>query len=339
MIASYLYPSGKSTLAEAKARLNIHDLWRHHGFSGEPETSCHSPFRDDNKPSFSVNADGTLWNDFSTGEAGDAVDFFQRATGLSQKEACRKFIELAGGKTASAPIAIRPQMKPETVASKFVFPEFSKGTPADFEQLARLRKISREGIEWAGERGVLWFAPLKNCPAWIVTDSARVNAQARRMDGKEWEHIRAKAWTICPAGFACWPIGIKEARPYQAIALCEGSPDFIAAHYVALWEQASHYTKRDVRCAPVTMLGASLRIHADALPLFAGKRVRIFGDNDDAGRAAVERWARQLESVGADVDAFNFDGLQQLDGKPVKDLNDSLSMDEKSFVQAERMLP
>jgi hypothetical protein len=61
--------------------------------------------------------------------------------------------------------------------------------------------------------------------------------------------------------------------------------------------------------------------------------------DDEDGRAAVERWARQLESVGADVDAFSFAGLQQVDGKPVNDLNDSLLMDPTSFAQVEKMLP
>ena len=79
------------------------------------------------------------------------------------------------------------------------------------------------------------------------------------------------------------------------------------------------------------MLGASQRIHADALPMFTGKRVRIFGHDDEAGRGAVERWAAQLASVGADVDAFSFAGLVQADGKPVKDLNDSLLMDAGEF--------
>ena len=75
------------------------------------------------------------------------------------------------------------------------------------------------------------------------------------------------------------------------------------------------------------MLGATQRIHADALPMFTGKRVRIFGHDDEAGRGAVERWAAQLASVGADVDAFSFAGLVQTDGQPVKDLNDALLMD------------
>ena len=340
MTKLYPSPSGQSTLADAKARVNIHALWRHFGFDGEPKANCHSPFRKDKHESFSVFADGNRWNDFATGESGDAVDFFQRATGLSKKDSCRKFIQLAGGSFTPAPRAGRPSCKPAMAKPKPVFPDFRTGTAADLQQLADLRNIGREGIEWASERGLLRFATLKDCPAWVVTDTAQVNAQARRMDGKGWNHLEGhpKAWTL-PGSWASWPIGIREAKPFRAIALCEGGPDFFAAHYLALWEQATHHSKRDVQCSPVAMLGASQRIHADALPMFTGKRVRIFGHEDEAGRLAVERWAAQLEPVAADVDAFSFAGLRQVDGSPVKDLNDSLLMDGASFAQVERMLP
>ncbi len=338
MKLSYSSPCAGSTLADAKARLNIHGLWRHFGFPGEPKTSCRCPWRDDNKPSFSVNPDGTLWNDFSTSEGGDAVDFYQRASGLPQKDACRKFMELAGGSFTPSPRAACLSPQPAEAKPKPRFPTFTTGTAADFKTLAQLRGIGREGLEWASERGLLWFATLLDCPAWIITDAARVNAQARRMDGQPWEHIGAKAWTL-PGSWAAWPIGISEAQPFPAIALCEGGPDFLAAHYLALWEQASHPTQRDAQCAPVAMLGAAQRIHPDALPMFAGKRVRIFGHEDEAGRAGVERWARELASVGTAVDAFSFGGLVQADGRPVKDVNDALAMDGASFTEAGRMLP
>ena len=328
MRTSYPCPSRRSTLADAKARLNIHGLWRHFGFDGEPKASCHSPFRADTKPSFSVNADGTLWNDFATGEAGDAVDFFQRASGLSRKDACRKYIELAGGRITTAPRAARPRRS--GAKPKPGFPDFHTGTAADFKQLASLRNIGREGLAFASERGLLWFATLKDCPAWIVTDSARVNAQARRMDGQAWEHIGAKAWTL-PGSWASWPIGIMESKNFPAIALCEGGPDLLAAFHFAFCED------RETSCSPVAMLGASNQIQTDALPMFTGKRVRIFGHDDEAGRGAVERWAAQLASVGADVDAFSFAGLRQVDGKPVNDLNDCTSVHADDF-ESERFL-
>ncbi len=321
---------GQLTLAEAKTRVTIQDIWRHFAFEGEPNKSCCSPFRDDNRPSFSINDEGNLWHDFGTGEGGDVVDFFQRASGLSQKMACQKFIELAAGHITSMPHTPQTWLRPPESKPAPVLPSFRAATEADIQKLATLRQISCEGLHWSAERGLLWFATLKGLPAWIVTDSARLNAQARRLDGQVWEHISAKAYTL-PGSWAGWPIGINEAQEFQSIALCEGGPDFLAAHSLAICEQVS--------CAPVAMLGSTQRIHADALPLFAKKRVRIFGHSDDPGRLAVERWARQLASVDADVDAFTFDGLAMADGQPVKDLNDSFLMDGTSFAGIGGMLP
>ena len=267
MRTSYPCPSGPSTLADAKARLNIHGLWRHFGFDGEPKATCRSPFRDDHKPSFSVNADGTLWNDFATGEAGDAVDFFQRASGLSQKDACRKYIELAGGHITTAPRTARPRRS--EAKPKPVFPDFHTGTAADIQHLASLRNIGREGLEFASERGLLWFATLKNCPAWIVTDSARVNAQARRMDGQMWKHIGAKAWTLPGRGhrgpLASWNQKTSRPSPYaKAGRICwrHFILSFVktAKRLARLWRCWGHHT-RSTRtpcpCSPASAFASS----------------------------------------------------------------------------------
>ena len=330
------------TLEEAKSRLTIHDLWQRLGLDGDSRRNPRrSPFRKDTKPSFSVSKDGLLFNDFATGSAGDAIDFLGLALRVDKAEACRRFLEMAGGGSYSpTPSAPARKQEPEPSKPKPTFPEFRKGTLADFQQLATLRGIGREGLEWASERGVLWFATLKEHPAWLITDKARLNAQARRLDGKLWEHLTtpSKAWAL-PGSHARWPIGIQEAQDFPAVALCEGAPDFLACHFVALWEQASHYTRHDAKCAPVAMLGASLRIHEDALPLFKGKIVRIFGHSDPAGDKAVHLWATQLREAGASVSAHSFKGLTKRDGSPANDLNDALSLDIESFIQAGRMLP
>ena len=77
------------------------------------------------------------------------------------------------------------------------------------------------------------------------------------------------------------------------------------------------------------MLGATQRIHEGALPLLAGKRIRIFPHLDSAGRQATERWARQL--AGAEVDCFDFTELHKTDGEPVTDLNDCSSIGPGDF--------
>ena len=85
-----------SPLGHAKDRLLILVLWVMLDLPGKPGRRCRSPFREDRNPSFSVYDGGRRWKDHATGEGGDAVDFLRRALNLSNEEACRKLIELAG---------------------------------------------------------------------------------------------------------------------------------------------------------------------------------------------------------------------------------------------------
>ena len=314
-----------SSLADAKTRMTIYVLWPHLGFPGQPRKSCPCPWREDRHASFSVTPDGKGWHDFATGESGDAVDFLQRATGLTKREACRKFIELAGGLIAFPP-ATRPRPKALLPKAKPNFPPMECGTDDDLRQLSILRSIGLEGLRLAQERGLLRFATLHGHRTWIITDGERLNAQARRLDGKQWDHLREKpkAWTL-PGSWGAWPIGAKEARQFSTIALCEGGPDLLAAFFFI------HCEQRTADCTAVAILGASNSIQAGALPGFAGKRIRIFCHADDAGRAATEKWACQLERIGADVDAFSFDGLRKTGGSPVEDLNDLTQIDPNDF--------
>lgn len=325
-------------IEQAKDRLTIRDLWAKFNLPGTPSKSCRCPWREDRKPSFSVSEDGRLFNDFATGEGGDAVDFLALVARLDTVSACRMFLEFAGAVTLSIPTPRTvklPKPKPS-------FPLLEIGTGQDIAALSQLRRIRPAGLQWASERGLLrfWTSERYHVRTWVVIDAECVNAQARRLDGTGWEHLdKAKAWTL-HGSWASWPLGIREAQPFPAIALVEGAPDLLAAHYLALREQASHPAKRDAKCAPVAMLGAGLRIHESALALFRGKRVRIFAHDDDPGRNAARVWAEQLASVGVNADAFEFAGLVRADGQPAKDLNDCLLLDEAGFAEiGEEMMP
>ena len=330
------------TIADAKARLRIPDLWRLCGLPGVPRKSCRCPFHDDHHASFSIFADGQRWMCHARCGGGDAVDFLRHAHGHSPADACREFLRLAGGGYVPAGRVNRrpPPSTPEPVARKIALAGVSTGLPAQWEELATLRHVSPEAVALATRRGVLVFGQWQGRAAWFVTDSARRNAQARRMDGQPWAEIGGKkAWTICEPGNARWPVGANEALLFPCLALCEGGPDLLAAFHFIMAEG------READCSAVAMLGASLGIHPDALSLFAGRRIRIFGHADGESRAgdrAVGRWATQLTHAGATVDALNCAGLRKVDGSAVKDLNDLISIhpdDLQANSEIRRLIP
>ena len=315
-----------NTLEEAKTRVTIPDLWRRYNLLGTPSKSRRCPWGEDLHASFGVRPDGKLWNDFGTGEGGDVIDFLARLCQLDLGTACRIFKNIAGGISGPTPYALGNGDVTTTLKRKRTFPKMESVTGAYLERLDRLRGIGQDGLKWATERGLLRFATLRDYRAWIVTDGEGVNAQARRLGEQCWGHLGgAKAYTL-PGSSASWPLGIREALSCPSIALCEGGADFPAAHSLSILEQASDDTKHDVTCAPVAMLGASHRIHDKALPLFAGKRVRILCHADEVEQRSTRTWEKLLAAVGNNVDVFDFSGLRRSSGNPVTDLNDFLDL-------------
>jgi hypothetical protein len=318
-------------LHEAKQRLNIFDLWERFDLPGSPKTSCKSPFRQDARASFSVSADGLLFNDFATGEAGHAVDFLQLATGLSRGAARLKFIEMAGGGTGGAMLTPRRPARAPQARQRPTLPRMERGTPAELQTLATLRSVSLTACMMADDVGLLRFATIKGHRAWIITDPEGVNAQARRLDGGTWEHISgAKSYTL-PGCWAGWPIGARLGSEYPIVALCEGGPDLLAAlHFIADWGDL-------VSVFPVAMLGAKQRIPEDALKIFTGKRVLIIPHEDEQGLAGADEWGRQLESAGAEACCYSLAGLRKADGSAINDLNDCTQIHPDDAAELEGM--
>jgi hypothetical protein len=333
------------SLEEAKARLEVSALWPMLKLPGEPTRSCRCPFHEDQSPSFSVfpgNNGALRWKCFAGCGEGGPVELVARARGIGESEACRVLIEMASGRAATlrqpnptdrACLTGFDSRREPQPAQLRLPADLHRGSRDDLRAVADLRGLSLEGVELANERGLLWFAPWRGFPAWIVTDNERCNAQARRLDGGLWEHIGGKKASNLPGSRARWPIGAREALPFQSIVLVEGGPDLLAAHHFA------HCEERESTIAVVAMLGAGLSIADDALPLFAGKLIRIFPHIDEPGMKATERWARQLERAGAEVDFFDFSGLRTIEGKTIKDLNDCAHGCADDFEELRGLLP
>ena len=323
-------------LTEAKQRLGIHELWSRFGFPGTPSKSCRCPWRKDRSPSFSV-TDDTVWHDFATGEGGDAVDFYAAATGLPIKEACRGFIAIAGGSAVSSvprpPRQTSEEADFEKAAQRELWPLFEAGNEEDLSRLAALRHVSIDGLRLMSSRGLLFFTTWKGQRSWVVTDGARKNAQARRMDGLLWNGDGPKAWTL-PGSEASRPIGAREALMFRTVLLVEGPPDALAAHHFV------HAHGRQEDTAVVAMLGSSMDIHPASLPCFGGrKRLRLYPHSDTPGRDAAVRWALQLAKMKALVDAVNFTGLEMADGSQVKDLNDTTRIAPTQAHELSNLIP
>lgn len=283
-------------------------------------------FHQEKSPSLTVTPARQRFKCFGCGAGGDVFGYVMARDGVGFTESVRMLAQRGGipledaGTSWEIPVARRPPPKLLAVRQPTKVltmpPDLRAATRAELQAVAQQRELSVAGLELASRRGLLWFGSPKGLPAWIVTDGARVNAQARRLDGEPWEQIGgAKAWTLRGSRGA-WPIGAKAAGPFPSVVLVEGAPDLLAAH---------HYIVEEVReedVAAVAMLGATNIIPDEALRLLAGKRIRIFPHVDKAGADAALRWTGQLEGADCKVDAFRFDGLRRADGAAVKDLND-----------------
>jgi len=321
-------PQGLVT--RAKERLSIPDLWELRNWPGKPGKSCKFPDGTDTRPSASVFASGSLLKCFRSGRVFDAPALLAEVEGLSLENACREFIALAG--LSGADLATLPPLPPRPPASedkreKPKFPFIDAGSQADHEDLAMLRRVSPEAVRLAVERGLLFFADSHEGRAWIVTDSSRWLGIARRMDGRGWKCLRGAKARMIRGSWASWPIGCREAAEFPAVAIVEGGPDLLAVLHFAIEQGVAN------SIAPVCMASSGISFPAECLSYFEQKRARIFFDADAAGRAAFQRWAEQLQEMGAAVDGFDFDGLTRTDGKSVKDLNDLCQASANSWAQ------
>ncbi|MGI8436329.1 MAG: hypothetical protein ACR2NX_05430, partial [Chthoniobacterales bacterium] len=223
------------------------------------------PYREDRAPSGSVLADDRLFHDFTSGETYDAPGLLAKVEELTAHDACRLFIQLAGGATAIATQRCAPERMIQKARTEIELPPMDSPTRAELRQLAALRAVSIEACKAAAARKHLFCATWGGARCWIITDHARRNAQLRRLDGEKFRRRdgeEVKALTVRGA-CASWPVGAPDADTATRVVLCEGGGDFLAAYHFAVIEETLGALQ------PVAMLGAAQRIAPDALPHFA----------------------------------------------------------------------
>lgn len=315
-------------LDQLKASVRLEDLLAKDGHTlrrSGPNLVCRCPFHEERSGSFTV-FPTNRYKCFGCGAAGDPIDYVQASRGIGFAEA----VEALGGQQL-APATTAPKPRPVKPRPTLALPELHTGDAREFKTLARLRGLDEVALYIASSVGWLRFGQWKDRPAWFILDPTRQNAQARRMDGKPWDEIEAKSWTLS-GSVGSWPLGTIEAANYPFVVLCEGAPDFLAGLHL-IWR-----ARKAIEWCPVAILGASNSIPPQALAVLAGKRVRICPHTDSAGQRAAARWTAQLVSVGCRVDCFRFDGLTKANDEPVADLNDCTQMAPEAMGELEELL-
>jgi hypothetical protein len=343
----------RSELEAAKDRILIPELWRILNLPGEPPmrdgVKFSSPLRPDAHPSCSFYGDCRRMRDWSTGKDYDAIDFLGEALGLSNGKAVRKFIEIANG----APVTFRPApLFRGQITQKVGRPVLSglvKAGRSELERIAESRGIDVRAVDIAQDLGTLRVGEVCGYQSWVLLDESGLCAEGRRLNRRPYPAVvvdgivqlkERKAHTL-RGSRKDWPVGILPAKEYrenvEAFLLIEGGPDYLAA---------LHFTLKQERTGilPVAMLGRGqgLRgLHPESLEHFRGRRVRIIPHNDPDGGSylSAARWAKQLRTVGAEVDCFHLKDLRTTVGKPIKDLNDCCELASGQASELEELFP
>lgn len=211
---------------------------------------------------------------------------------------------------------------------------------AQCERLANERGIPVNGALDAVEHGILVFGRYHECDSdlsfWAVRSASGGLVEARRFGGEAWprpEGAKAKKFKGSEGAL----IGEQLVPKSRNILLVEGGPDFLSAMAIRQIGGGDWW--------PLAFLGVLNSFdqdsHRDALAQLAGKHVRIIVQDDQAGRKGAKKWEMQLRAAGVAVSAVDLGLLPfaQLDGKPIKDLNDLLLADEAKWRPAvEEML-
>lgn len=286
-------------------------------------------------------------------KGGDVVEVYMALNGCAKGVAFEEVARLAGVSAgAAAPV------KKHAAAVRVVKPlerlELPTGTrrltDGERRALSCLRGVSVAAVEAAERAGVLavtmWPRGEDGEPnsrsrlSWMVCDKSRAAAQFRPLNAKcacGWVGLLispqctqcgagkgADGWRAvqygpeqktATAGSSKWPVGLAHRGERAVVWLTEGPGDMLAAFHIleALGEP-------DAVCV-AAVLGASVRLHPDAVAALAGAVVIIFADMDAAGKKAALRWQEDLLGKGpAAVWVAQFEGAEGC-----KDLGDLVS--------------
>lgn len=286
----------------AKDHYTIDRAWRDLDLPGEPHRSCRCPWREDRHPSFSIFDEGRAWKDHATGQGGDVVEFLKLALDTDYAGVSKYFAERFGGSSRERAVVPQRRVSSRQIPTKAVrWPsEVTEGMPALWDELARHRGLSLDGVRYLVDAGLVRFSTIRGRNCFVVTDESRRAAEIREIKGGLF--FGRKAFPLEGVDKS-WLPGIDRLRgasPETSVFITEGATDLLAVADLYVRYRKDGGT---VECVPAALLGASCKtLSPDAAAMLRGRRIRIAPDGDPAGDQMAEHWRRLLLGLGCTVE-------------------------------------
>ncbi len=270
-------------LTEAKQRLPLSALMAQLGFGEHSKKSARCPFHEDSSASFSlyVGDDGEeRWKCFAGCGQGDAIDFLAKHRGLSNADACREYIRLAGVTPPPAPPSSFKQSSPDQ-------PPFdwqscvAALTTGHRAKLAEWRGYTPEFVDWLHALNLIGLFDGERI-AFPVHDAGR------NVIGCHYRLKEDGTWRYHPTGTRTAPLIIGNVATAKTIFAFESQWDLCAVADKLGW----HVTMPAETVAVITRGSENGKLLAGLCEPDAV--VCAFGQNDEpnpkTGICAGEKW-------------------------------------------------
>ena len=245
-----------------------------------------SPFRPDEKrPSFSVFKcpDGCWgWKDHATGETGDEITLVERMESLGNRDATKRFLELAGGQSIPRPEK-RPTKAPVTAPAvpydwQACVAAFSDAAAAE---LATWRGYSPELVALLRERSLVGLSR-GNTAFPVQKDGVVVGAHER------WK--KGTGWSFHPTGIGSHPLVIGNPSTAQETVITESQWDLFS--FLDLTG-----AKIDPRCCYIATRGAENG--GKGARFCKSGRLLALMQNDETknGKNPAEKWLQDVRAA------------------------------------------
>jgi uncharacterized protein DUF3631/CHC2-type zinc finger protein len=254
-------------IQDAKRKLPLPGLLHRLGLGKHAKKSARCPFHEDKHNSFSVWKNGAglwFWKCHAGCGEGDEITLAEKYHGISNKQATKLFLEMAGINGATPP----PLKAASTSTSAMDWQECVEAfTDKHVQRLAQWRGYSIEFCRWLRESGLVGL--YNGCIAFPVHDRAGnvVAAHYRLKDG---------SWRYAPQGSKVWPLVIGELISGDHVHVFESYWDGFA--FMDISGERSGII--------ITRGGSNGALVASLIP--EGSIVYLWMQNDEAG----EKWAK-----------------------------------------------